>query len=56
MMMGLTRYTMRVGDGNNLKWKHLPKCDLLNLDRDSILDCNIKRGWNINNERPTIFH
>ena len=34
-------HLMRVRDGNNLKWKHPPKRDLLNLHLDSILDCKI---------------
>ena len=31
-------HLMRVRDGNNLKWKHPPKRDLLSLHIDSILD------------------
>ena len=44
-----------VQDGNNLKWKHPPKCDLLNLHIDSILDCKIEGEWNVSNERSITF-
>ena len=43
-------HLMRVGDGNNLKWKHPPKCDLLNLHIDSIPHCKIEEEWNDSNE------
>ena len=42
---------MRIRDGNNLKWKHSPKRDLLNLNIDSILDSKIEGEWNVCNER-----
>ena len=48
-------HLMIVGDRSNLKWKHPPKCDLLNLDKDSILECKIEGEWNASNEGSITF-
>ena len=48
-------HLIRVRDGNNLKWKHLPKHNLLNLHIDSVIDCKIKGEWNVSNERSITF-
>ena len=37
----------RVQDGKYLKWKQLPKRDLLNLHLGSIIDCKIDGKWNV---------
>ena len=44
----------RVQDGKKLKWKQLPKRDLLNLHLGSIIDCKIDGKWNVSNERSII--
>ena len=46
---------MRVEVRRNLKWKHPPKRNLLNLHLDSILDCKIDGEWNISNGRSITF-
>ena len=46
---------MRVQDGRNSKWKHLPKRDLLNFHFESILGCKIDGKWNVSNERSITF-
>ena len=46
---------MKVRVGKKLKWKHQPKGDLLNLHKDSILDCKIEGEWNISNIRYFTF-
>ena len=35
-------HLIRIRDRNNLKWKHLPKRNLMNLHVNSILDCILK--------------
>ena len=46
---------MRVEAGSNLKWKHPPKRDLLNLHINSLLHCKIDGEWNVSNERSITF-
>ena len=48
-------YLMRVQDGNNLKFKHPPKHDLLNFHIYSILYSKIEGEWNVSNERFITF-
>ena len=48
-------HLMRVQDEKNSKCNHPPKCDLLNLHIDYILDCKIDGEWNVSNERSNTF-
>ena len=48
-------HLMRIEAGSSLKWKHPPKCDLLNLHLGFILNCKIDWEWNVSNERSLTF-
>ena len=45
----------RAKPGNDAKWKHPPKSDILSLYKASILDCNVEGEWNVTNQRVMTF-
>ena len=36
---------MRVKPGDNMKWKHPPKPDLIDLHPASIVECHVEGEW-----------
>ena len=46
---------MRVKPGDNLKWKHPPKPDLIDLHPASIVECHVEGEWDISNQRTMTY-
>jgi hypothetical protein len=48
-------HLMRLENGNNFKWKHPRKPDIMDLHPASILDCDVDGEWDVSNNRFLTF-